>query len=69
MSPREDVGYVIDRVDVSVGVGVGAGVGVRVSGLGVRVCVGKGVRLVVASPPLTSLGSEGARPKSEIFET
>jgi len=69
MSQREDVGCVNDRVDVSVGVGVGAGVRVRVSGLGVSLGVGKGVSLVGSSLPLTSLDSEGARPKSEIFET
>ena len=57
MSQHEDAGYDDDEVEVSVVVGVSAVVGVGVNGQGVGLCICRGVGLVVAFPPLTSLDS------------
>jgi len=61
---REDAASDEDGVDVSVGVDVDAIVVVDVHGQGVNLGVSLGVSLVVGSPPLTSVDSQGARVRS-----
>ena len=61
---REDTACDEDGVDVSVGVDVDAVGGVGVHGHGVNLGVSLGVGIVVGSPPLTPLDSQGARLRS-----
>ena len=64
MGQREDAASDEDGVDVSVGVDVDVIVVVDVHGQGVNLGVSLGVSLVVGSPPLTSVDSQGARVRS-----
>ena len=64
MGQREDAASDEDGVDISVGVDVDAIVVVDVHGQGVNLGVSLGVSLVVGSPPLTSVDSQGARVRS-----